>query len=163
MRTAIIVIDGVLRPTAHPDGIDPIGKALYTALRDQFRVVLLDEATEKETQHWLGVHGITGYVKAYRPTVGTISAEDSETRLRMLAAIRAADGADLVIESDPTCAAEEVRAGYTVMLYGKPEYALDIWDPTNPREPRPWGEIVGELDRQRKLKAADTRLKELDD
>jgi hypothetical protein len=160
MQTAVIVIDGILRPIAHPDGVDPIGKALYFALRDQFRVVLLDEASDKETQHWLGIHGITGYVKAYRPTPEIVGADDAETRLRVLSSIRSADGADLVIESDPTFAAEEVRAGYTVMLYGKPEYALDIWDPTNPREPRPWDQIVGELERQRTLKAADTRLKE---
>jgi hypothetical protein len=160
MRTAVIVIDGILRPTTHPDGVDAIGKALFVALRDQFRVVLLDSVSDKETQHWLGVHGITGYAKLYRPTLAVIQADDAETRLRLLASIRAADGADLVIESDPTYAAEEVRAGYTVMLYGKPEYALDIWDPTNPREPRPWEDIVGELDRQRTLKATDTRLKE---
>ncbi|MFI0265701.1 hypothetical protein [Streptomyces luteogriseus] len=163
MQTAVIVIDGILRPIAHPDGIDPIGKAIYVGLREHFRVVLLDAAEPKHTDHWLGVHGITGYVKAYRPAEAHIAADDAETRLRLLASIRAADGADLIIESDPTCAAEEVRAGYTVMLYGKPEYALDIWDPTNPREPRPWGDIVNELDRQRALKAADTRLKEIDD
>ncbi|MFD4858487.1 hypothetical protein [Streptomyces atratus] len=163
MRSVVICLNGVLRPTTHSDGIDPIGRQLYEALTKQFRVVILDETHAADTEHWLGVHSISGYARAYTPPVDFAPRTVAEGRLRMLAAIRNSDGADLVIEPDPTCAAEEIRAGYTVMLYASPQYLMDIWHPDSPKEPRPWDEIVNELDRQKKAKALDTRLKEIDD
>ncbi|MFE9834096.1 hypothetical protein ACFYP4_02935 [Streptomyces sp. NPDC005551] len=163
MRTVVMNLSGVLRPAAHPDGVDDIGRAIYQSLVQKFRVVLLDTDARADTEHWLGVHGISGYVRAYTPPADFAPRTVAEGRLRLLAAIRASDGADLVIESDPVCAAEEIRAGYTVMLYGKPEYALDIWDPDHPKEARPWDTIVDEIERQRTMKALDSRLKETDD
>jgi hypothetical protein len=72
-------------------------------------------------------------------------------------------GVDLVVEPDPTCAAEEIRAGYNVMFYASPQYLMDRWHPDAKKEPRPWDDIVKEVDRQRSAKARDNRLKDLDD
>lgn len=156
-------LNGVLRPLTHTDGVDATGRQLYQALVQQFRVVLLDDIGAKDTDHWLGVHGITGYAKAYTPPADFAPRTVAEGRLRLLAAIRASDGADLVIEPDPTCAAEEIRGGYSVMLYASPQYLLDRWHPDHSKTPRAWDDIVNELDRQHTAKALDTRLKETDD
>ena len=163
MRCVVVILDGVLRPATHPDGVDPVGRQLYEALRQQFRVVLLDQAAAVDAEHWLGVHSIAGYARAYTPPADFAPQTVAEGRLRLLAAIRNADGADLVIEPDPECAAEEIRAGYTVMLYASPQYLLDIWHPDHPREPRAWDAIVDEIERQHTAKSLDARLKETDD
>lgn len=157
MKTAVIILEA-LRPAAR-DGIDPLAQQLYETLKGHFRVVLLDTAAASDTQHWLSIHDITGYVRAYTPPADFAPRTVAEGRLRLLAAIRNVDSADLVIEVDPLCAAEEIRAGYTVMLYASPQYLLDIWHPDHPKEPRPWDEIVGEIERQRQAKADDVRLK----
>lgn len=163
MRSVVICINGVLRPTTNPDGIDPIGRQIYLALRDKLRVILLDDATATKTQHWLDVHGLVGHSRAYTPPADFAPRTVADGRLRLLAAIRNTDGADLVIESDPTCAAEEIRAGYTVMLYASPQYLMDIWHPDAAKEPKPWDAIVEEIEGQREAKARDTRLKDVDD
>lgn len=163
MRSVVIVINGVLRPSNRPDSVDPIGRQLYESLKSRFRVILLDDASAPETQHWLDVHGFVGHVGAYTPPVDFAPRTVAEGRLRMLAAIRNAQGADLVIEPHPTCAAEEISSGYVVMLYASPKYLMDIWHPEHSYEPRAWDDIVDEIERQENAKAKDTRLKDLDD
>lgn len=162
MRTAVIVLEA-MRPATGTDGIDPLARQLYEALQANFRIVLLDTAAAPDTQHWLGVHDITGFVRAYTPPADFAPRTVAEGRLRLLAAVRHVDSADLVIEVDPECAAEEIRAGYNVLLYASPQYLMDIWHPDHQREPRPWDEIVGEIERQRQAKADDIRIKDASD
>lgn len=163
MKSVVICINGVLRPATNPDSVDLIGRQLYESFKAAFRVILLDDATTSATQHWLDVHGFIGHVRAYTPPVDFAPKTVAEGRLRMLAAIRNAQGADLVLEPDPECAADEIRAGYNVLLYAAPQYMLDLWHPDHNYEPKPWDAIVAEVDRQQTAKAADTRLKDKDD
>lgn len=163
MRSVIICINGVLRPSGKPDSVDPIGRLIFESLKSQFRVSLLDDATATKTQHWLDVHGFVGHVRAYTPPRDFAPRTVAEGRLRMLGSIRNAQGADFVIESDPTCAAEEIRAGYNVMLYASPQYLMDIWHPDREPGPRAWDDIVTEINRQQIAKAIDNRLKDSDD
>lgn len=163
MQSVVICINGVLRPTTRPDSVDMVGRYLYEALKSRFRLILLDDATAAETQHWLDVHGFVGHVRAYTPPADFAPKTVAEGRLRMLGAIRNAQGADLVLECDPTCAAEEIRAGYTVMLYSPPRYLMDIWHPDHQGGPRAWDSIVDEIARQETARAGDHRLKGRDD
>lgn len=163
MRTAVIVLNGTLRPETNSDGIDRTLRPLYEALKEQMKVVLLDDGSHRDVDHWLNVHGISGYARAYTPPADFAPRTVAEGRLQMLGTIRNRDGCDLVIESDPICAREELRAGYTVMLYSKPQYLMDIWHPEAKREPRPWDEIVDDIERQRATKARDHRLKQEED
>lgn len=163
MRSVVICINGVLRPAARPDSLDPMGRHLYESLKSGFRVLLLDDGASPDTKHWLDVHSFIGHIGSYTPPKDFAPRTVAEGRLRMLAALRASQGADLVIESDPSCAAEEIRAGYNVMLYAAPQYMLDIWHPDHARIPRAWDSIVDELDRQQNAKATDVRLNDLTD
>lgn len=163
MRTAVIVIDGVLRPTINSDGIDPIGRELFYSLKQGFRIVLLDDSDHKDTEHWLGVYGLTGWVRLVRGSYLMHTMPAPDRRLLLLSRIRNSDGADFVVESDAASATKEIESGYTVMFYARPEYMLDIWDPSRTKEPRPWDQVVGEIDRQRAAKSRDIRLKEQDD
>lgn len=163
MRSVVICINGVLRPTGNQDSVDPIGRQLYESLKSKFRVILLDDATAAVAQHWLDVHEFVGHIRAYTPPVDFAPRTVAEGRLRILAAIRNSQGADLVIEPDPACAAEEIRAGYNVLLYASPQYLMDIWHPDARNEPRAWDDIVNEISRQEVAKAHDTRLKVTDD
>lgn len=163
MKCAVVCLNGFLRPSSNRDGIDPVAQDIYVSLKSRYRVVLLDETADRDTEHWLGVYGITGFTRAYTPPADFAPETVTDGRLRMLAAIRNADGADLVVEADPACAAAEIRAGYNVLLYASPHYLLDIWDPEHGDAPRPWDDIVSEIDRQRAAKAADTRLNTPDD
>lgn len=163
MRTVVICINGVLRPAGRPDGVDSLGRQLYESLKQRFRVILLDDGEASATQHWLDVHGFIGHARAYTPPVNFAPRTVADGRLRLLAAVRSTDGADLVVEPDPACAADEIRAGYNVLLYSSPQYLLDIWHPDAVKEPRAWDRIVEEIEGQRAAKAADTRLKDVDD
>lgn len=163
MNSAIICINGVLRPATRPDSVDRIGRQLYESLKAKFRLILLDDASAFGTAHWLDTHGFLGHVGAYTPPKDFEPRTVAEGRLRMLAAIRNTQGADLVIEPDPACAAEEIRDGYNVMLYAAPQYLMDIWHPDASREPRAWDAIVDEIDRQADAKARDTRLRDIND
>lgn len=159
MKAVVISINGVLRPVHNQDSVDFVGRELYESLKNRFRVMLLDDRSAPATQHWLDVHEFIGHIGAYTPPADFAPRTVAEGRLRMLAAIRNVQGADLVIEPDPACAAEEIRAGYNVLLYAAPQYLMDIWHPDAPHEPRAWDDIVDEISRQETAKAADTRLK----
>lgn len=163
MQSVVICINGVLRPSRNVNSVDPIGQRLYKSLSSAFRVILLADGDIRTTEHWLDLHEFSSHLRAYTPPVDFAPRTVAEGRLRMLAAIRSSQGADLVIEPDPACAAEEIRAGYSVMLYASPQYMLDIWHPDHDHEPRAWDSIVDELTRQETAKALDARLKNLDD
>jgi len=155
--TCVIVADGILR---HPISGQPttVGRRLYTGLATTYRLAVLSD-THATLATWLRVEGFTPpaeYVVTSQATDPDDPAARRLDQLRRLAAYGCA--VELVIEPNPAVAAVLLGHGYTVMLLAHPAYAQPSWRPDYTGSSRRWDDLVAEIDRQRTLRSADTRL-----
>lgn len=154
MQTVVMVIEGVLRVQGS-DAPIPEGITLYHGLADASRLHLVSALwTPEETNRWIFSKGVAPRHIRHELAL-TPSPEDRLEALRRIASWSPA----LVVESDPLCAVEALRAGYPTMLFARPFYRNVQWRPDASRAPQPWDEIAAEMSRQEELRYLDERLR----
>lgn len=154
MQTVVMVVEGVLR---EPSSEAPIaeGITLYTGLAESARLYLLSaEWTPGELARWLFSRNIGQRHVGFQAAL-SLTPQD---RVNALARISTWSPA-LVIESDPACAFELLRAGYPTMLFARPVYRDSRWRPDAAGGPTPWDAVAAEMERQETLRYTDERLK----
>jgi hypothetical protein len=150
-----MIVEGVLR---EPNSEAPIaeGFTLYRGLCESSRLYLVSALwTSPEMARWLFSRNTEQRHVGFQ-AAATSSPQD---RLNALARIATWFPA-LVLESDPACAFELLRAGYPTMLFARPTYRAEQWRPDSAGGPAPWDSIAAEMQRQEDLRYTDKRLKE---
>lgn len=154
MQTVVMVVDGILRPYGSEGYVDE-GVTLYRSLVRESRLHLVSAWWgEEEMGAWLFKRQLKGHI-GFQKTLGPSPAD----RLDALSRISSWNPA-LVIESDPACAALELRNGYATLLLARPLYADQRWRPDSRKGPQPWDEVVAEQKRQDGIYYADERRKD---
>lgn len=149
-----MVVEGVLRSPGSDGHIDE-GVTLYRSLVTNSRLYLMsNEWDQDEMDAWLFKNGLRGHI-AFQ----WMASSSCDDRIDALSKLRTWNPA-IVIESDPACAAVELRHGYPTLLLARPFYADARWRPDASRGPQPWDEVEAELKRQESLRYADARLRE---
>lgn len=154
MQTVVMVVEGIIR---EQDSEAPIaeGITLYRGLAESARLYLLSATwTARELARWLFSHAIEQRHIGFQAAL-TSSAADRLNALSLIATWSPA----LVLEHDPACALELIRAGYPTMLFAQPAYRAAQWRPDFAGGPTPWDAIAEEMQRQADLRYTDERLK----
>lgn len=152
----VMAVSGVLkRPEG--DAVIPAGQHLYHGLADTHVLHLFDEqdafnASRPAAKHWLRTNGFTKHIRLVKPTT-----PDPGGVVGGLATLRKDLHVDLVIVGDPATAAMLLAAGYTTVLVTHPRYSRPQWKPDYCGEPRPWDDLVAEIESQDQHYASDTR------
>ncbi|MET9120022.1 hypothetical protein [Streptomyces sp. NPDC004528] len=153
----IMAIDGVLkRPES--DGIIPSGQLLYHGLAATHTIHLVDtddtfNRSKVVAESWLRSHGLNKHIRLLKPT----TSEPRNPYVRQVRGLRADLPVDLVVIADPGAAADLLADGYTVSLFSHPRYTRPQWQPGYSGEPRPWDDLVAEIDSQDQHYASDAR------
>ena len=149
-------IDGVLRqPSGAPIGA---GNVLYRALTEVTNVALIaDSQTEEQAKHWLLVNDMTAHNYLVLPRE-TDPEDGGAQRVLQLTRLAEHGPVDLLVEADPTKAEAVIREGIPVALTVHPSYARPEHLPGRKLVPTPWDALIGEVNRQRHIKANDARL-----
>lgn len=156
--TAVMQVEGVLRKPV-TGAVTDSGRRLYHGLAGTFRLVLASEGDDRQyLNNWLSMEGFVKhdhivYSSDWRPradnwwvgTAGTLK-------------FRYGYAVELFIVPDPRDVAALISHGYNTLLFTQAAYALPEWRPDTRAGVRPWGDLVGEIDAQQALRAADTRM-----
>lgn len=146
-----MVVEGVLRVPASDAHLDT-GLGLFYALAKNSRLYLMSHEWEQgELESWLGQRQMNGHLGILRPT-----GPSPEERIDALERIRSWR-VELVIESDPACAAREIAGGWNTLLHTHAAYTLPQWRPDHNGAIRPWDALTGEISRQKQMFQADQR------
>lgn len=152
-----LTIDGVLRQTYSGAPI-PGGILLYRALSAVGNVgLIVDSQTEEQAKHFLLVNDLTDHNYLVVPRDND-PLDPGQRRVSQIIRLSASGAVDMLIESSPAIAATVIQQGTPTLLYCHPAYAVPDHLPGNRRIPTPWGSLVEEIERQREMKANDTRL-----
>lgn len=142
-----VTLEGVLR-TPYGNAPVPEGVQLYSALTQVFRVaVVLDDVDRDAAALWLKKEGFRDYVLLHPQRL--VDRSMPVPRLSQYQRLRAQGNVELVIDPDPAAIAGAMRLGLTGLLFAQPKIARPEFRPDYEREPRPWGEIVSEVEYQR--------------
>ena len=143
-------IDGVLRDASGlpiREGLD-----LYEALCVHHRVVLASDSPERDEQ-WLKMEGL----RSHQEIAGIPPAFLRGTHGLRLAQAEALLGGggdlSLVVDADPTAVLEATMRGIPAVLFVHPKFARPEWRADYSHIPRPWDELVAEIETQRTLAA----------
>ena len=152
--SAVITIPGVLQKLVSAAPIQ-VGTQLYHGLAETFHLLLVTDDDKEKTDYWLQMenlnkHGVVLY--------GDEKAQGSQ-RIKQINTLRNRGFAiDLVVEPDPSLAAELLRNGYSVCNFLHSSYAYPSWRPDFEGNRREWEKIREQVERDRLLKAADNRI-----
>lgn len=160
--TAVVQVEGVLRKPVSGTVLDS-GRRLYHGLAGTFRLVLVAvEATN--AQHmtsWLGMEGFTKHDHIVYPMQW---AQDTRVPmwLNIARTLTHAHGynVELTVLPGPEDAMVLIEQGYSTLLFTDAAYSLPEWRPDHRAGVKPWKELVGEIETQRALRAADKRMQE---
>ena len=155
MKTALIVVDGVLRKLTG-DAPIPEGVRLYRALSRVGRVILLSDDHTPQTTEWLELNGCGSHDFIMVTTPGMAWVEPANDMRREGYDI------DLAIVPDPGHAQYFINAGFNTLLFTHSIFALPEWRPDTDKGVRPWDDIKQQVADLARKKAADARLKDSD-
>lgn len=150
-----ITLEGVLRA---PLGGGPVpeGVELYHALISTHRVaVVLDDVDRDGAALWLKKEGLQDYVALHpqrlvdRDMLGFERGTNLPPRCSQYRRLRAQGGLTLVVDPDPLAIKGAMEMGITGMLFAHPKIARPEFRPDHDRQPRPWDEMVAEVEYQR--------------
>lgn len=154
-----VTLEGVLRAPIGGSVI-PEGFNLYNALVSVYRVaVVLDDEDQNEAGVWLRKEGMRDFVLLHpqRPVDRDMLGYDVDTplpaRVSQYRRLRGVGGIELAIDPDPLAVAGAMGMGITAMLFGHPKIARPEFREDYEREPRPWNELVAQVDFQRTVAA----------
>lgn len=160
LPVCLIVIEGVLQtPTYAPI---PKGILLYRGLAHTHTIHLASNYFEPERlEDWLKQENLTSHAKVhYRKDHLGDTSDNRVDQLKRLS--RAGNYIGFVIESDPGSAKVLIGQGFDTLLCTYPGYSYPEWLPDYRRGIRPWAELEGEISRQKKLRAEDHRMSNVD-
>lgn len=142
-----MAITGVLRDPSSSEVV-PAGRALYQALSGSHGLAMLADTDPDTDGRWLRAHGFDEH---------NFLVDVHGGRHDQLVRVRNRGSVAFVVESDPTQAADTVRAGHTVLFFASPSYTVPDHQPGTRLAPTPWGELLDEVSRQEEIKARDNR------
>lgn len=154
-----ITLEGVLRA---PVGGGPVpeGLELYRALVTTHRVaVVLDDLDREGAALWLKKEGMADYVALHpqrlvdHDMLGFERGTSLPARVSQYRRLRA-QGDLMVIDPDPLAIAGALQMGITGLLFAQPKIARPEFRPDYEREPRPWNELVAEVEYQRTVESS---------
>lgn len=156
--TAAITVTGVLRAEIG-QGVIQSGARLYTGLITGFHTVALltDDTDVDPVNHWLATNGFREH--NYVVSARVDDPEDpGELRLHQISRLRAlGSSVDLVVEPNPQVAAHLLANGITVASFLHASYSRPHFRPDYTHTVRPWDALTAEVERQRTLRASDSR------
>ena len=154
--TAMVAIDGVLaRPSERVVESVPIptGLALYLALSDVYRMVLVSTDPDRDALlYFLRYQGISGYAELLAgPSLGEPPVE--VVRGAQLTGLRSrGTSVELVVDAAPAVIAMAMHRGVTGLLFAHPKYAYAEFRPDAVGRVRPWDLIEAEMANQDRLR-----------
>lgn len=157
-----IVVEGILK-TPNDSSSVMSGVLLYKSLVKDHRVSLIIDSPRKESsQYWLLMNSFIDHVKEIYREVD--DPEDiADRRLMQIARLKADGPVSAVFESDAEAAAALLEYGVPAFLYLHPQYTHPEHRPDAQGELTPWSQIMAEQVRQKEARAADIRLKKVDE
>lgn len=156
-----IAIEGVLADVEPDDSfaaskLISAGAVLYHSLKQTTKIVLYcDEPDGEKVSYWLKAHGFRDHLDtlySLEPVDRILGRSELIERTRRMGSL------DLLIEADPALGAKALSLGVPTLLLTVPTYTRPEFYPDAERTPLPWGDLVGELDRQRELRTQDERV-----
>ncbi|MEU0215870.1 hypothetical protein ABZ281_12410 [Streptomyces sp. NPDC006265] len=152
----VISIDGVLK-RSNGDAVIPAGQLLYHGLAETHVVHLVDEpdtfnSSRPLAENWLKRNGFTKHIRVIKPRTS-----DRYGLIGGLKSLRPDLHVDLVVVGDPAVASDLLAAGYTTVLFTHPRYSRPQWKPDWNGEPRPWNDLVAEIEAQDEHYTQDAR------
>lgn len=150
-----ITLEGVLRA---PIGGGPVpeGVELYRAFLSTCRVaVVLDDLDRAGAALWLKKEGLNDYVALHpqrlvdREMLGFECHTRLPARVSQYRRLRAQNGLTMVVDPDPLAITGALKMGVTGLLFAHPKVARPEFRHDYEREPRPWSEMVAEVEFQR--------------
>lgn len=156
MSAVVLSVEGILKD--HRGTPIDGGIMLFESLKKGFSVVLVSSETNLDkVNQWLQIAGVKGahYLLVAKP-------EDSEEdEKRWLAQMKRAEATltdiRFVVVADPGVAAVLTDHSFPVLLSVRPEYLRPEFRPDHKHEVTPWDTLVANVDRQRTMRAADSR------
>lgn len=132
---------------------DPEGVKLWLMLHDQtlgrLAVVVDGDPKRDHLEHWLTVNGIKAAMYEILDTDDPVVKADKVHRISM-----AAGRSDWYIDVDPLTVVETLRLGIPSLLVANPYVVRPEW--MESKGPRPWDQVVSEIERQKLIKANKT-------
>lgn len=153
MSAVLITIDGVLRSQQGATIMD--GLLVYSALSEAYDVMLLADVIDLEmTERWLKVNGFRNHNKVYPRAPEYVS--DTDSRIMQVGTVRAA-GHSIAFVLDPSVEVAErlLRISVPTMLFLQPKYVAAASRPDYDGSPRPWDELVAEVELQREARSME--------
>lgn len=150
-----ITLEGVLRA---PVGGGPVmdGVELYRALISTCRVaVVLDDMDRDGAALWLKKEGLVNYVALHpqrlvdREMLGFDHGTRLPPRVSQYRRLRAQGDLTAVIDPDPLAITGALKMGITGLLFAHPKVARPEFRHDHDISPRPWDELVAEVEYQR--------------
>lgn len=161
MSTIAMAITGVLRAEIG-GGTLAYGARLFRSFLDNGYIVelLSDSLDLTFDNHWLAVNGFTGFGHVFPSSV--VDETIVDTRLRQVRGIKADLQADLqfLVEQDLRVIEKAFANGIPCLAVMVPKYQRPEFRPDFTTGPKPWDDVKAEVDKERLLKASDTRILE---
>lgn len=162
--TVVIQVEGILRKPVTGLTLDS-GKRLYHSLASMYNIVLVTEETNRE--HMSGLLAMEGFDKhahvIYGDFLGEVYGEEAFQPWWLVVALQLTNRFGYNIEyfvlSEPYGAKLLIDGGYSTIVVTNAEYALPDWLPGNSLKPRPWDDYEEAIDRQRRARQSDDRMK----
>lgn len=133
-----------------------IGIQLYHGLLSTFNVLLVTDDTKEKTDYWLRIENLN---KHGAVLYGEKTEASRIRRIKQVNTLRSRGYAvDLVIEPDPSIAAELLRNGYNICSFLHSSYAYPTWRPDFEGEERGWEEIEKRVTVDKIMRSEDPRL-----
>ena len=144
---AVITIEGILKAD-NQDGIIGEGTRLYYALSEHYRIILTsEEGDPRKLEHWLKSNGFNEHSQVL---IGEA--------VPILNKLRSGGTAlSLFLSPNPDTIRRAMQAGIASILFLHPRYSHPSFRPDWDGLPRPWDELVDEVEKQNIMKAEDKR------
>jgi hypothetical protein len=149
--TVVFVIDGVIKKVKDQSVI-VAGTALYKALNETYRVVLLAE-DKARADVWLKVNNISKKLDDIYEISGDV--------LTTIETIRSMGKIDFVVTENTDLTKQLIEVGIPVLVFLNPSYTRPEFRPDGRTGVRSWQMINEELDKQQGLYDEDSRINEV--
>lgn len=152
-----MALDGVIRAEGKKE--IPNGVHLYRALVKTCRLVIaIDDDDEDAAAYWLKMQGLVGHAEIITDGVpGHLRGDD--VRVAQVHDLKGrGHGVDLVVEANAAKVERLVHDGIPVALWMQPKFSRPEDRPDWDGTPRPWDDLMAEIQRQRELAAERRRV-----
>lgn len=148
MSIALLAIDGVLRDAGGLPLRD--GVVLYESLCLSYRVVLASSNPERDDL-WLRAEGLRSHQEVVGIPPAFLRGTTGLRRAQAEALLGSGGAVSLVVDADPQVVLEATERGLVSVLYVHPKFSRPEWRPDRDQTPRPWDDLVAEIERQSAL------------